>query len=164
MTRDFTEVMAQRTDRELAEILTTKRHEYQDEALKAAQAEFEKRKLDVNTYVTVEDMKQAEDALAPTPREERKFNLLHKILTFILPILITMLWGFLCESIPDALLFKALSLPIVIVLQVLIFRKLNSDGYILMALEFKKWTLNSWIFFVALFVLTYIFETMLESA
>jgi hypothetical protein len=36
MTKDFSEVMSQRSDKQLAEILTTKRHEYQEDAIKAA--------------------------------------------------------------------------------------------------------------------------------
>jgi hypothetical protein len=162
MTKDFSEVMSQRSDKELAEILTTKRHEYQEDAIKAAQAELEKRNLDVNSFVTVDDMKKIETKLAPVPKVEQKFNLLYKILTFMLPGPVTALWGFICNNVLEAPLLKGLSLPIVIIIQVIIFKQLKTNGYDRLALDFKKWTLNSWIFFVALFIIIFVLESILR--
>jgi hypothetical protein len=42
---DFSQIMGQRSDDELIEILTKKQDEYQEEALEAAQREFKKRNL-----------------------------------------------------------------------------------------------------------------------
>ncbi len=51
-TYDFSEVMARLTDKELAEILITKRDEYQEKALEAAQHEVNKRGLNINKLIT----------------------------------------------------------------------------------------------------------------
>jgi len=162
MTKDFSEVMSQRSDSQLAEILTIKRHEYQEDAIRAAQAELEKRNLDVNSFVTVADMKKVESELAPVPKGELKFNLLQKILTFMLPGPVTALWGFICNYALEAPILKGLSLPIVIIMQVIIFKQLKTNGYDKLALDFKKWTLNSWIFFVALFIIIFVLESILR--
>ncbi len=162
MTKDFSEVMAQRSDKQLAEILTTKRHEYQEDAINAAQAELEKRNLDVNSFVTVDDMTKVEAELASIPKKDQRLNLLYKILTFMLPGPVTALWGFICNYVLDAPLLKGLSLPIIIVLQVIIFKQLKTNGYDMLAVDFKKWTLNSWIFFVALAIIIFVLESILR--
>jgi hypothetical protein len=162
MTKDFSEVMSQRSDKQLAEILTTKRHEYQDDAIKAAQAEFEKRSLDVNSFVTVDDMQKAEEELAPIPKAELRFNLLHKILTFLLPALVTVLWTIICNSMLETPVLKGVSLPLIIGVQVLIFNQLKTNGYDKLSVDFKLWTLNSWIFFAVIFLIIFILESVLR--
>jgi hypothetical protein len=152
MTNNFSEVMSQQTDQQLAAILTTKRHEYQDEAIVAAQAEFDKRMLNLNAFVT-EDQNKTETTLNPDSKEELRLNLLYKILTFILPGPVTAIWGFICTYMLELPVLKSLSLLIVILTQVLIFRKLKANGFTKLALDFKLWTLNSWIFFAFLAVI-----------
>lgn len=161
MIKDFSEVMSQRSDKELAEILTIKRHEYQEDAIKAAQAELEKRNLDVNSFVTVDDIKKVEAELAPVPIGEQKFNFSLKFLTFILPGPVTGLWQFICNKVLEEPSLSILGLPIVIVIQVIIFKRLKTNGYDRFALDFKKWTLISYIFFVAL-LLIFVLESILS--
>ena len=50
MTKDFSQVMSERTDKQLVEIVTLKREEYQPEAIMAAEKELSNRQIDPSNY------------------------------------------------------------------------------------------------------------------
>lgn len=53
---EFTEAMAQRSDKELAQILTMYRNDYLPIAIEAAELESKKRGLDITKFVTKKDI------------------------------------------------------------------------------------------------------------
>ncbi len=59
MLTDFSAVMSERTDKQLGQILTTERENYQPEAVNAAQIEFDKRKLNIIDFA--KPQKQVEE-------------------------------------------------------------------------------------------------------
>ncbi len=160
MTKDFSEIMSQRSDKELAEILTTKRDDYQADAINAAQAEFDKRNLDVNNFVTVEEIKAVEKAKEPTLDKDKKFNWLHKFLTFFSLGLIYYIWGIITTYILDMPMLKLLGIPLTIVAQIMLFKEFKKKGFDKLASDLKNWSLNGWIFYVGLAVLVYILEVL----
>jgi hypothetical protein len=89
-----------------------------------------------------------------TSISNQKLHWIYKVLTFFLPEAIAAIVPFLCTVILGMpLLGLFLSLPTSILLQVIIFKKLNKNGYNRMAADFKSWSLNSWIFLTILFIL-----------
>lgn len=162
MTKDFTEIMGQRSDKELAEILTTKRDEYKEEAINAALIELDKRNLDVNNFVTVEQMRVAEKAKSPIAKQDKKFNWLHKFFSFFFPGYASFTLRLVITYILEMPYTPIVSVPLTIILQVLIFQEFKKRGYDRFAVDFKNWTLNGWIFFAGLAVLIYLLETILR--
>lgn len=84
MNVDLKEIMAQRSDAELIEILTKKQEDYQPEALSAAEAELEKRNLSVEKIESaeqeLEDKEKTIKEIANTP-----LGIGWKLLTFFVP-------------------------------------------------------------------------------
>ncbi len=156
MTKDFNEIMAQRSDKELAVILTTKRDEYKEDAINAAQVEFDKRDLDVNNLVTVAEMKAVEKAKEPIPKHEQKFNWLHKFFTFFSLGYIYYIWALISKYVFEMPILAVLGLPITIIAQVILFKEFKKKGFDKLALDLKNWALNGWIFYVGLAVLFYL--------
>ena len=156
MIKDFSEIMSKRSDKELADILTTKRDDYEAEAINAAQVEFDKRNLDVNNFVTVAEMKAVEKAKEPIPKHEQKFNWLHKFLTFFSLGYIHYFWDLTSKYILEIPILEILGLPLTIIAQVLLFKEFKKKGYDRLALDLKNWALNGWIFYVGLAVLGYL--------
>jgi hypothetical protein len=162
MTKDFSEIMAQRSDKELAEILTTKREDYQADAINAAQVEFDKRDLDVNSYVTVEEMKAVEKAKEPIPNEDKKFNWLHKFFTFFSLGYITYFVKIIATYILEMPFLIILSVPITIIVQVILYKEFKKKGFDTLALNLKNWSLNGWIFYAGIAVLVYLLDTIMR--
>ena len=156
MTKDFTEIMAQRSDKELAEILTTKRDEYQADAINAAQVEFDKRDLDVNNFVTLSEMKAVEKTKELIPKHEQKFNWLHKFFAFFSLGYIYYIWDLISKYVFEIPILAVLGLPITIIAQVVLFKEFKKKGFDKLALDLKNWALNGWIFYVGLAVLVYL--------
>jgi len=67
MSTDFSAVMSERTDKQLAQILTTERGNYQPVAVDAAQAEFDKRNLNINDFVKPESTSAYNINMQKTP-------------------------------------------------------------------------------------------------
>lgn len=163
MSKDFSEAMSQRSDKQLADILTIKKEEYQPEAVEAAQREFAKRNLNLDDFITAEEVRQQIAELEELPNEEQKLPRPYKILCFLSPILVSIAWAIVCAVISDAPGFKLLSLPLIIFVQVYAARTVREKGYVRMALDMKLVFINSWIFFVVLSVLIFILEYLLGS-
>ena len=163
MIKDFTEIMAQRTNKELATILTTKRHEYQVNAITSAQIEFEKRQLKISDYITNEEIKESENAKEPIDKKEIKFNWLYKLITFFSLGKVAFIMNFISKYILEIPLFYIVTIVLTIILQIIIFKEFNKRGYNRLALDLKNWALNGWIFYCGLAVIIYILETFLGT-
>jgi hypothetical protein len=156
MNKDFSEIIEQRSDKELAEIITIKREEYSMEAFNAAQIEFEKRNLTINNYITIEQIEATKKNKESLPRNEIKFNWVNKFVTFFSLGIIYYAWDLICKYLLGMPYIAFLGVPITILLQVILFDEFKKKGYDKLALDFKNWSLNGWIFYVGLVVLAYI--------
>jgi hypothetical protein len=125
MENKFVGIMEQRTDSELMEILTKDRDEYQPEALKAAEAELEKRKLTVDQ---IESAKQKVKTKEQSIKDKANMPLGigWKLLTFFIP-------G---------------------ILNFLIARTLKTEGYDRKWKEAWHWTFYGFGFYIGLFLLS----------
>lgn len=61
MNKDFTDVMAQKSDEELIKILTVHKDDYQPEAVECAEIELKKRNLSLNNIQTIQEVLKAEN-------------------------------------------------------------------------------------------------------
>jgi hypothetical protein len=164
MDKDFSEIMAQRTDKQLAEILMLRHNEYQPEALIAAEAEVKKRQINISALIAGPELAEAEKRkIDPQEKKDQGLNVGFKILTFLLPVILLIAGKFIFITILEMPPFAIVSFPATIILQVFIFRQLKGKGHIKMAADFKSWTLNCWIFFTALFVLQMILQMIAKG-
>lgn len=138
MTTDFSQVMAERSDKQLAEIVTIKRDEYQIEAIKAAEKEIETRKIDVFSFYTIDQIEEIKNSAAIN-KSEMEFRLHHKILTILLPILIIICVSTIFKIIDQSQTLKVLGFPIILLTHYIIHNRLKETGYIKMAKDFLKW-------------------------
>jgi len=141
MGTDFNRVMAERSDRQLAEILSMHSDQYQPEALEAAQREFDRRGLKVEALV---DLAQHARQVVAALSEELNppLSLWFKILTVVGPVIVTIV-------LPS---FKAgaLAFPLILFLQYAIYRLIRSKGYLRMAGDFKNWVIYSYYIYIVL--------------
>lgn len=124
MTSKFEDVMAQRTDADLLKIVSAPLDDYQPEAVEAAKQELAKRNLSYDqlaaTQQEVEDKQRIRTEKANEP-----LGFLWKVLTFLLPGLLTIVLSGL---------FKA-------------------DGYDRKASDLTKWTLYGFGFYLGIIIL-----------
>jgi hypothetical protein len=139
MTTDFTEVMAERSDKQLAEILTVKRNDYQPAAIEAAELEFRKRGLETSTFITEEDIKKSEDLEKPVDPAKENLHWYFKILTLGFPGLILVICGKIFADSPP-LIFSFV--PITIGIQFMIHNLLKEKGFGKIAIAFKNWSIT----------------------
>jgi hypothetical protein len=152
MTNDFSDVMARQSDKQLAEILTIKREEYQETAIEAAQNELSKRGLDVNTLISSVEIEEANRKKLPITKEEQKLSLVLKILTFLFPGYTKPALNYLWIQLSDSIYIGFWAIPIIILFQITIYKLLLDKGYITIAANFKQWSSYSWIPFGILYV------------
>jgi hypothetical protein len=153
MITDFTEAMLQRSDKQLAEILTIKRNDYQATAVEAAELEFRKRGLEISTFVTGEDIKRHEELNQPIDPSKENLHWYFKIGTLALPISVaTICQGILSTHTPIIFFY----LPISIGLQMLIHYTLQQKGFDKIATDFKNWSYYSWTIPILFFILGYV--------
>lgn len=153
MQNPFTEAMSERSDKELVDIVTLKREEYQPEALLAAEAELLKRNLDVNDYYTQEmiDELKANASIAP---EQLPLTILHKVAIVLAPALITFLVSRFFSSLGQTALTKFLPLPFTIVVMFGVHYNLKENGYLQRAKEFALWCNYTIAIYIGLAILT----------
>lgn len=90
MNSKFENVMTQRTDSDLMEIVTINREEYQPEAMAAAEAELKKRELTIEQIKSAEhDVKIKADFKAEIA--DRPLGIGWKMITFFIPGIINIL-------------------------------------------------------------------------
>lgn len=139
MSTDFNRVMAERSDKQLAEILSIYSSQYQPEALEAAQCEFDRRGLKAEELVDfAQHTRQVVAGLSETLNPP--LSTFFKALTVVGPVIITVL-------LPS---FKmgAFTFPLVLLLQYAIHRLIKSKGYVRMAGDFKNWVIYSYYIYI----------------
>jgi len=158
MNQDFSESMSARSDKQLVDILTTKRSEYQLEVIAAAELEVDKRKINISDFDLSIVTKTME-----LENKDIELEWYYKASTLIFPALLTRFIVFIVKSSPELYLLQLLTIPICIIGQVYIFKKLKAEGFERKSLEFKKWTINSYIFYFALFILLIVLTFIVKS-
>jgi hypothetical protein len=124
MIDNFEEVMAKRTDSELAKIVAGPEGNYQSAALDAARKEFDKRNLSTELLVSAKQEFERDQKLMDH-RSGIPLGTDLKVLTFMFPGII----------------------------QIILSGKLKDDGYDRKASELSRWTLYGFGFYVGLFIL-----------
>jgi hypothetical protein len=155
MATDFTKVMAERSDKELAEILTIRRNDYQSTAIDAAELEFKKRGLETSTFITEEDIKKIKDIAKPVDPAKENLHWYFKILTLGLPGLVLIICKKIFDPVPSLIYF----VPITMGIQFVIHRMLHKKGFTKIAKDFKSWCYYSWAIRIAFFILGYLAGT-----
>ncbi|MBA2612678.1 MAG: hypothetical protein H0U95_11940 [Bacteroidetes bacterium] len=138
MTKDFTQVMSERTDKQLVDILTLKRDEYQPEAIFAAEKEIEHRQINVETFYSEVQIHEIQNS-TQIDKADMEFEWYHKILTIFLPATIIAVVTYLFNLLGQGPILKALGFPIMILIHYAIHNRLKDTGYIKMAKDFLKW-------------------------
>ncbi len=138
MTNDFSQVMAERTDKQLVDIVTIKQNEYTPEAIIAAKKELENRQINADTFYSDEEKKAAYNAIY-VPNEELPFETIHIILTFLLPAVFIAFWSVLLNLFADLSILRMLGFPAIVLVHYLIHDWLKKNRYIKRAKEFLKW-------------------------
>lgn len=152
MQNAFTEAMQSRSDKQLVDIVTLHRNDYQPEALQAAEAELLRRNLDVNTFY---DSEQIDAITKPTaaPIVEQTLSTTHKIGIVALPLVMSVVISFIFTKLGPTLLTKFLNLPLIILMMYGIHYRLKEEGKTRMAEEFKVWSNYTIIFYIVAFML-----------
>tara|TARA_Y100001934_G_C12267859_1_gene733313 strand:+ start:561 stop:1157 length:597 start_codon:yes stop_codon:yes gene_type:complete len=100
MKQDFSEIMSGHTDDQLIEIVKIKREDYQEEAVKAAEIELQKRGLEVSQINLIEEVLQ-DDLKHKSQLEATKVSawtrLLHFCIDLLIYIIILFLFGLILE-------------------------------------------------------------------
>lgn len=153
MQNPFTEAMSERSDKELIDIVTLTREDYQAEAIEAAEAELLKRNLDVNDYYTQEmiDELKANASVAP---DQKQLTVLHKAAIVLAPALITFLLIRFFTSLGQTALTKFLPLPFTILVMYGFYYNIKENGYLQMAKEFVLWCNYTIAIYIGLAILT----------
>lgn len=155
MTKDFTQAMSERTDKQLMDIVTFKRGDYLPEALAAAEKEIEKRKIDSKSFYTDEQIVE----MQRTPEElkqTKKFEWYHKVITIFSPIIIMIIVGYFFNKFESLAFLKPLSFFIMIGIYYLINSQLKTSGYQNISEEFKKWIAYTLYIYIGFFLIAII--------
>lgn len=156
----FTEIMKLKSDKQLADILTIKCAEYQEEALIAAQVEFDNRDLDINNYISSEDKTKADIQPVLIDDKDQELELKYKLGAFLAPMIGLKLGSFVSNIFfNNYILGYYLSLAIIVYLQYHIYSNFKQNGFITKAKSFKNWSLSYYILIVVLLTIF-----VLESA
>jgi hypothetical protein len=156
----FTEIMKLKSDKQLADILTIKRAEYQEEALIAAQVEFDNRTLDINNFVSADDIIKTDTGHILIEDKVQELELKYKLGAFLAPMIGLKLGSFFSTIFfNDYILGYYLSFPIIVYLQYYIYSNYKNNGFITKAKSFKNWSLSYYILIVVLLTIF-----VLESA
>jgi undecaprenyl pyrophosphate phosphatase UppP len=148
MKADFSKVMSERTDKQLAEILTSKEGEYQADAVTAAHVEFQKRNLRLDTFVLNMTVEPTEQVMGV-----KKFEWYHKVLTILLPAIVARVFVYIADSVDGMTLVRGLAIVIIILAQYLIYQRLKKSGQTLVAAEFLRWVTYSYYLYIGLAIL-----------
>lgn len=146
--------MSEKTDKELSVISTIKRHEYDENALIEADNIIKERNINVNDYVSEEEIDLHKKSLI-IDDATISLTVLEKISAFLSGWIIYFIIRYilhLVTGIPLSI-FSIVALPVTIIVQVYIFKHLKNKGFIKRAFDFKNWVLNAYIVMASLFLL-----------
>jgi hypothetical protein len=152
MNKDFSQAMSERTDKQLVDILTIKRLEYQTEAISAAEFEFKKRNLNLNDF-NVAGVQNIDNKV---PVDVQKFEWYHILLTFLMPAIITRVFVYIADNAEGFYLFRGLALPFIVLIQYIAYKTLKKSGNLKFASEFLKWVTYSYYIYIGLATLIFL--------
>ena len=152
MAGNFTEVMSERSDKELIDILTINRSQYQHEAILAAEKEVERRKIDPELLAeSIEQLPQEEQN--QIEKAHQRFQIYHIVVTFFLPFIIIAILSWLFDALKLSSIKQYLGFPVLFLVYYLIHRGYKNNGYLKMAADFFKWTIYSLYIYIGLLIL-----------
>ena len=151
MKKDFTEAMAEISDKKLVDILTIKKEDYQPEAILAAEKELEKRKLNIQSFYTEEEITNIKNSEI-IKIEDKKLKGYHKGLIIALPAIVTRLSAYVANNFEDFGLIRALPFFLILATQYSIYSHLKNKGYTTLAKEFITWVTYSYYVYIGLFI------------
>lgn len=149
MAKDFTQVMSERTDKQLVDIVTLKRDEYQPEAVLAAEREIELRKINIDTFYSPEQILENK-IKSQVNKSDIEFQWHHKLFTFLLPLISVVIVNFVFNLGSQASFIKALGFPIIFMIHYGIYRMLKDQGYTKMAKHFIQWVTYTLFIYIGL--------------
>lgn len=149
MTTDFSQVMSERTDKQLVDIVTIKRDEYQPEAIIAAEAELNRRQVSPDTFYTATEIESIKNPIL-VDKADMTFDLSHKVMTVLLPAVFITLWTLVVQKLEGFKIFKGLAFPAIILLYYGINKWLQDNGYSTRRKEFLKWSTYTLYIYIGL--------------
>jgi hypothetical protein len=159
MTDDFESIMFERSDNQLIEILTTNRNDYQSKAIEAAEKEFSKRGLNIDSFKKKEESQILENSnIQHTPSSD--FGKKYKLLTLFFPIIVSIIFQIKYQEEDPALIL--LYVPFSITAQFLMYNWLLKKHSII-ASDFKKWSYYSWLLVMGLMIAGFIFGFLMAT-
>jgi len=141
--------MSERTDKQLVDIVTIKRDDYQPEAVIAAEKEIERRRLSPGSFYSVEEIESIKNP-GPIDKADMTFDLSHKIYTILLPAAFITLWTLIMQKVEGLMVLKGLALPAIILVYYGINRRLKDNGYARRSKEFLKWSAYTLYIYIGL--------------
>lgn len=152
MTNNFEEIMSEHSDKQLAEILTSGRKDYQERAIEVARVEFEKRGLKLEDFpINIDSPKEI---TINDNETQSSLSLTYKILTLLLPFIVAVLFQIQFQSTAPPLTY--LNIPFSIIIQLLTHSLLKQKKLDKIALEFKLWCYYSWFLILGLIIFGFI--------
>jgi len=143
--------MSERTDKQLADIVTTKRNEYQPEAILAAEKEIALRKIDLAKFHS--ENESADYIPEEMEKEDLPFEWYHKILTVSFPIFIIILFIWVNNILGGYKIGGPLGFAVIIMTHRYIHQRLKENGYLKLAEGFKNWGYYTiWVYLGTLLV------------
>jgi len=139
MTKDFSQIMTERTDKQLVDIVNSKRDEYQPEALIAAEKELANRQIDPTTFYSDEE-KAAISQTTTIFKEDIPLEKIQILFTVLLPAIFITAWTLLFQALEDLKFLSRLGFPAIVLVYYLIHKWLKDNGYQKKAKEFMQWT------------------------
>lgn len=152
MTKDFSQVMSERTDKQLVEIVTLKRNEYQPEAVIAAEKELSNRQIDPLNFYTDKE-KAAMTKTGVVYKENIPLEKIQIAFTILLPALFITAWALLFKVLSDLAFLSNFGFIAIVVLYYFIHKWLKDNGYERKAKEFMKWTTYTVFIYVGLMLI-----------
>jgi hypothetical protein len=148
MSVDFSQVMSERTNKQLVDIVTTKRDEYQPEALIAAEKELSVRQIDPTTFYYDED--KVTEQPTTIYKEDMPLEKIQILFTVLLPAIFISAWTLIFQTLTDFQFLKRLGFPAIVLVYYVIHKWLKDNGYQRKASEFMKWTTYSLFIYIGL--------------
>jgi len=143
MSKDFSQAMAERTDKQLVDIVTIKRDEYQLEAILSAESEIEKRKLNPSNFYTETQIEETKLTLA-TQHQTQKLAWQHKALIVALPVVVGVGVWYLSSHISELKIIGRFGFALILIAQYIVYRLLKNTDYVQITTEYKHWVAYSY--------------------
>jgi hypothetical protein len=152
MTNDFSQVMSERTDKQLVDIVTLKREEYQPEAIIAAEKEIERRQINTSEFYTEEQIHETQNS-SQIDKSDVGFEWYHKLLTVLLPAAIIAAVTIVVNILGQTPILRVLGFPTIILIHYAIHRRFKDNGYTKMAKDFLKWVTYTLYIYIGLILI-----------